>query len=433
MLLTIISAIVALSVLIIFHEFGHFIVAKRSGIRVEEFSLGLGPKIIGIKKGETTYRLSLIPLGGYVKLAGMDPKEIKGEQDEFASKRTPIKIAVILAGPVFNFVLAFFLFTTINFIFGIPTLPTTTVKSVGVQNFEPLQSGDQILAINGKEAHTWNDILELLSERDSSQCSIKREGVEQEVILPKSISLELEPLIPPIIGRVAKDGPAYRAGIQEGDLITKITTKEIEGKDTLVSIIEIKGWDSLVSVIHRNPKKEVSVEWLHNGNHREAKIIPDKEQALIDDKVIDVGMIKVLMKIERKPMGIRAFKLGFLQSIDTFVITLSIFKKLILRKISTKTLGGPLAIVKFAGESARWGLESFLTLMAFLSINLLILNIIPFPPLDGGQVLLILIEKIRRKPISERIITLIQNVGFALLMVLILYITINDITRWIKK
>ena len=433
MLLTIISAIIALSVLIIFHEFGHFIVAKRSGIRVEEFSLGLGPKIIGIKKGETTYRLSLIPLGGYVKLAGMDPKEIKGEPYEFTSKRTPIKIAVILAGPVFNFVLAFFLFTIINFIFGIPTLPTTTVKSVGVQNFEPLQSGDQILAINGKEAHTWNDILELLSERDSSQCSIKREGVEQEVILPKSISLELEPLIPPIIGKVAKDGPAYRAGIQEGDLITKITTKEIEGEDTLVSIIEIKGWDSLVSVIHRNPKKEVSVEWLHNGNHREAKIIPDKEQVLIDDKVIDVGMIKVLMKIERKPMGIRAFKLGFLQSIDTFVITLSIFKKLILRKISTKTLGGPLAIVKFAGESARWGLESFLTLMAFLSINLLILNIIPFPPLDGGQVLLILIEKIRRKPISERIITLIQNVGFALLMVLILYITINDITRWIKK
>ncbi len=117
MLLTIISAVIALSILIIFHEFGHFIVAKRSGIRVEEFSLGLGPKIIGIKKGETTYRLSLIPLGGYVKLAGMDPKEIKGEPYEFTSKRTPIKIAVILAGPVFNFVLAFFLFTIINFIF----------------------------------------------------------------------------------------------------------------------------------------------------------------------------------------------------------------------------------------------------------------------------------------------------------------------------
>ncbi len=432
MLLTIISAVIALSVLIIFHEFGHFIVAKRSGILVEEFSLGLGPKIIGIKKGDTTYRLSLIPLGGYVKLAGMEPKEVKGEPYEFAGKRPLIKIAVVLAGPVFNFVLAFFFFTLTTFIFGIPTLPTITVKSaVGTHHGASLQPGDQILAINGKEMQCWNDIIKLLYTTDSSQCIIKRDGEKLELTLPKS--LEIEPLISPVIGKVAKDGPAYRAGIQEGDLITKVVTEEITDKGTLKDTLEIKEWNTLVSVIRENPEKELSIGWLHNGNYREAQIVPDKEQALIDDEVKDIGAIKVLMEMGKEPIGISAFKIGFLQSVDTFILTLSFFKKLIFRKVSTKTLGGPIAIVKFVGESARWGLESFFTLIAFLSINLLILNIIPFPPLDGGQILLVLIEKIRRKPISERTISLVQNIGFALLMMLIVYISINDITRWIKK
>ncbi len=433
MLLTIISAVIAFSVLIVFHEFGHFIVAKRSGIKVEEFSLGLGPKIIGITKGDTIYKLSLIPFGGYVKLAGMDPKETKGEPYEFNSKRATIRIAVILAGPAFNFILAFIIFTITNSIIGLPTLPTTTIKSIeNCDSTTVLQSGDQILAINGEETHIWNDVLEGLANKDSSKCLIKREDAEFELTLPKSISSELVPLILPIIGKVAKDGPAYQAGIQDGDLITKLITTEILDKDTVIDTFEITEWDNITSIIHANPEKEVSIEWLRNENYMEAKVIPDKEQALIDDEVKDVGMIKVIMKMNREPIGISAFKFGFLQTVDTFILTLSFFKKLFLREVSTKNLGGPIAIVKFAGESAKWGIESFLMLVAFLSINLLILNLLPFPPLDGGQILLILIEKIRRKPISERTIAIVQNIGFVLLIALMLYVTTNDIVRLIK-
>lgn len=427
MLLTIISAIIALSVLIIFHEFGHFLIAKCSGIRVLEFSLGLGPKIIGIKKGETLYKLSWIPFGGFVKLAGMEPKEIKHEPYEFASKRTPIKTAVVAAGPVFNFILAFLIFTITAFIFGIPTLPTTTLKSAS----ELLKPGDKILAINDKKVKNWNTLLELLSRKDTSRCLIKRGEVEYELMLPKNIGLE--PLIPPIIGRVAKDGPAYHAGIQKGDLITKITTKEIKDKDTILLTTEIKDWDTLVSIIHRNPAKELSLGWLRHGAYMEAKLTPEPEQILIDDTLKEIGLIKVLMPTGRKLIGIRAFKLGLFETTGTVLLTFWTLKKLITGKIPFKTIGGPIAIVQFAGESAKWGIESFLSLLAFLSIALFIFNLIPFPPLDGGQVLLIFIERIKKSPISERTISLVQNIGFALLLILIFYITIvNDIPRLLK-
>ncbi|MCK4351946.1 RIP metalloprotease RseP [candidate division WOR-3 bacterium] len=419
MLLTIISAIIALSVLIIVHEFGHFIIAKRTGIRVDEFSLGLGPKIVGIKKGDTTYRLSLVPFGGYVKLAGMEPKEIKGEKNEFASKSVRVKIGVVSAGPIFNLILAFVIFTLSSFIFGIHELPTRIVKSAKCPQLEPL---DEIISINDIEVKTWNDIIKGIYEKDSAQCLIKRKEEKINITLhPTDEGFGLEPLILPITGKVKRGRPAWKAGIRENDLITKINNKEIQS------------WTNLTSIIQKNLGKEVSIGWLRDGNYMSAKVIPEKGQIPTEDnKLKDVGMIGIQMKTVRKPIEIGTFKEGFLRTTGTIVLTFSFLKKLITREVSSKALGGPLSIVRFAGWSARRGIEIFISFVAFISIQLFILNLIPFPPLDGGQILLIIIEKIRKKPISEKTINLIQNIGFACLMLLILYVTMNDILRIIK-
>lgn len=417
MISTIISAIIVLGVLIIFHEFGHFLFAKLTGIRVEEFSVGFGPKIIQIKKGETIYKLCLVPLGGYVKLAGMESKEILGEPYEFASKSTTVKIGTVIAGPIFNYVLALLLFIWVTLVFGVPSIPTRIVKSA---NNPQLQPRDEIILVNGEEVETWDDIIEKLSATDSAKCVIKRNGIESLVILSEAKTLALEPLIPPIMGKVVKNGPAWKAGIREGDSIIKVNN------DT------IQDWDSFVSIIHKNPGKELLIGWFRNGNYIEGKAVPDKEEALIDGEVQEIGMLKVQMQTGRKQIGIKAVKEGFIRTTGIVVLTFSFFEKLLTRKISHKTLGGPVAIIKFAAESAKWGIESLIIFIGLLSIQLFIFNLIPFPPLDGGQVLLIIIEKIKKSPISQRTIRLVQSIGFAILIMLIFYITINDIARILK-
>jgi len=254
------------------------------------------------------------------------------------------------------------------------------------------------------------------------KCLLQRNSNIQEISLIKTDSIKLEPLIPTVVGKVIKDGVAWRAGIREGDLITKINGQKI------------KEWDSLVSIIQQSPNKETSIEWSRNGVLSETKLIPAKEQMLDENnKIKDIGMIGVQIKTVRKSLGIRAFKEGFLRTIDTIAITFWFLGKLITGTIPSKALGGPVAIVKFAGQSARWGIDSFINLIAFLSVQLFILNLVPFPPLDGGQILLITIEKLKRKPISKKTITLIQNIGFGALLLFMAYVTLNDITRLITK
>lgn len=415
MVLMVISAIIVFGILIIFHEFGHFLFAKRAGIRVEEFSIGFGPKIIQIKKGETIYKLSLILFGGYVKLSGMEPKEVTGESYEFMSKSTFVKTGTVLAGPIFNYVLALIIFTCVALIFGIPTLPTKIVKSSSSTQF---QAGDEIVAIDDKKVEVWDDIIDKLLIKDSIKCVVKRENELIEVVLDRNSNLT--PLIPAVIGKVVKGGPAWKAGLRSGDLIVKVNEKNIPD------------WDSLVSIIRCNPGNELQIGWLRKDNYMEGKAVPIKEEALIDGKIQEIGMLKVQMCIAHRSIGAAAFKEGIMRTTGTTLLTFTFLKKLLTRKISPRTLGGPVAIVKFAGESARWGIQSLLLLIGFLSIQLFIFNLLPFPPLDGGIILLILIEKFKKSPISQQTIKWVQNIGFTLLILFIMYITMNDIARLIK-
>ncbi|MDD2889774.1 MAG: RIP metalloprotease RseP [bacterium] len=426
MILTLVSTLVVLSVLILFHEFGHFIVAKRSGIKVEIFSLGMGLRLIGIKKGDTDYRISLVPFGGYIKMAGEDLKDVKGEGNEFPSKSPGVRASVIVAGPVFNLVLAWVGFTIVSFMQGNSEIPTTFVQTPGKQI--NIQTGDKFVSVNGIETKTWNDVISGISKKDSVSCEIERNNEIQKVMVYGE-SLDIAPKILPIVGRVIKQGVAWKAGIRENDVINQIII------DSLKDTIQINNWDTLVTLIQNNARKEITFLWTRDSTSMSAVLVPEKKEYMDENnKIKEIGMVGVQLKTVRKPITlIGGFKDGFVRTWDVALLTLKFFKNLFAGKMSTKALGGPVSIGKFAGESARWGLDSFILLISFLSIQLFLLNLMPFPPLDGGQIFIIGIEKLQKRPVPEKTIILIQNIGFSLLMLFMVYVTFNDITRIFKK
>jgi regulator of sigma E protease len=407
MLLQIIGAIVVLSILIVFHEFGHFIVAKKAGIKVHEFSLGFGPKLIGIKRGDTEYKLSLIPLGGYVKLAGMDPGEIKGEKFEFASKSLGIRALTIFAGPFFNLILAFIFYFFIGIIFGVGVLNT---NKVGADSL-PLKALDEIITVNGKPTKTWDEIAREFSKRDTSLVTVVRDNDTIQVRVSKKIGIK--PFIPSLIAEVERDSPAWKAGLRKNDRIVKLDGKEITT------------WDNMVSIIQNSPEETLSVVWMRKGKMDSSLVIPKKEKAMIGDTIKEIGMIGVAMPMGKK----RSLAYGFYQTSYTISLTFSFIVDLVRKKVSPKYLGGPIAVVEFTGKILKLGISRFLSFIAYLSIGLFILNLIPLPPLDGGQLLLLLIEKIRGRALTEKGIIAVQNIGFAFLFFIMIYVTFNDITR----
>lgn len=352
MVFTIFSAIIVLGLLIFVHELGHFLAAKRMGVRVEVFSLGFGPKLFGIIKGETEYRLSLIPLGGFVKLYGEHPEtlsQVVEREKAFAFKKTWQKAFIVISGPLANFILAFLafwlLFSIIGKTYTSPKvgdlLPNSPAEKVG------LKKGDLILEINGKKIKAFEDILLELRKGDDLR--------EFEVKVKRGDEILVFQIVPEYVDGVT-----------------------IFGKKSKVPMLGIK---SSSEVIHE-------------------KTNPLSALILACEKVYDIT-----------------------------ALTLTALYKLITGEIPFSSLGGPLTIGKFAGESARMGLVAYITFMALLSINLGVLNILPLPMLDGGHLVIFGIESLRRRPLSLKTQELIFKVGLILIIGLSLAVFYNDILR----
>ena len=423
---TVLSFLFVLGVLVFVHELGHFLVAKKAGIKVEQFSLGYPPKAFGIYWGETEYCISWLPLGGYVKVAGMSDfgsETVKGEPWEFQSKPRWIQMSVMAAGPAMNFILGFLLILVVRIGAGEYTFMNSThvgrVEEASALHTAGLRPGDRVISINGNLVVDWEDLAKALAQTDGSDVNIEVIRAGEQIFLIASLeasneALGIDPFIPSGVGSVLPGHPAEGIGLSPGDLITAVNGTPV-----------IQWWE-MSKIISANPDREIELRWDRNGDELSARITPRSEQVNGET----VGRIGIGMPMERTPVNLdKAVRssgqdmIGFTTAIFSFV------KRLVSGQESGRALAGPVAIAQMAGQSAERGWEQLLSFMALLSINLAVLNLLPIPMLDGGHLTIMSVEAITRKNLSIRQKEILQQVGFAFLLFLMIYVTLSDISR----
>ena len=449
MIVTILAFLFVLAFSITIHEFGHFLIAKLCKIPVEKFSIGYGPPLIRKQIGETDFRIAYFPLGGYVKIAGEEEGEItqkggtKGTEHEAQNTRSteiteeeaqngrtvatfyeaPIyqRVLIVLAGPLFNIFSAFFVFVIILAGFGILVNPymSITVEDGSAAEMAGLMDSDSIVMVAGNTVSYWDEMSDVLSENEGQEVSIGvvRAGEYVEKQLDVDIgNIGVQPIVPPILGSLKLDGPAQKAGMRQGDRILKIG-------DT-----EIASWNQMVDTVRRSIDVPLDFVWLHEGEQKSATITPTAVYDPISEDT--VGQVGAIMPLQRRHVGvIDAVSMSAERSVEVIWLTLKTLYQLIIGRISRRAIGGPIAIARLSGESARWGFENLLGLLAIISINLGLINLFPIPVLDGGHVVISVIEAARRKRFSKRTRIIIQQVGYAIILLLIVFVTFNDITR----
>ena len=423
-----------LGVLVFVHELGHFLVAKKSGIRVETFSLGFPPKAVGIKIGETEYCLSWLPLGGYVKMAGMDdfaPEEGKGKPWEFQSKPRWIQMAVLIAGPAMNFLLGFLLLLTLRMAAGEDAfLDDSRVGEVQINSpfyTAGLRPGDRILTIGNTAVNDWEEMEDafLLNAGDVVPVEIERiPAYRSDMTERLAISVDLTSFpreglglgyyITAEVGAVMPGMPAAEIGLQPGDVVTSVNG------------VPVTMWWEMSREISAQPGEEISLTWQRNDEEMTAQIIP-ASQTLYGETV---GRIGINPASKRNPISF--FKAVRRSATETINLSTAIFgfvKGIVIGEQSSKNLAGPVGIFQLVGQSAERGFSFLLWFMALLSINLGVLNLLPIPVLDGGHLTILAIEGIIRRDLSARHKAWLQQAGFAFLLFLIIYVTFNDIGR----
>ncbi len=423
-----------LGVLVFVHELGHFLVAKKSGIRVEAFSLGYPPKAIGVKIGETEYCLSWLPLGGYVKVAGMADfghEEGKGKPWEFQSKPRWIQMAVMVAGPAMNFFLGFLLLLILRMAAGeYAFLDDSRVGEVKIDSpfyTAGLRPGDRILTVGNTAVNDWEEMVDafLLQTGDVVPVEIERisayrsDMTERLMISVDLTSLPREGLglgyyMTTEVGAVMPGMPAAEIGLQPGDVITSVNG------------IPVTMWWEMSREISAQPGVEISLTWQRNGEEMTKQIIP-ASQTLNGETV---GRIGIDSASKRNPIPF--FKAVRRSATETINLSTAIFgfvKRLVIGQESSSALAGPVGIFQMVGQSAERGFSYLLWFMAMLSINLGVLNLLPIPMLDGGHLTILAIESIIRRDLSARHKAWLQQAGFAFLLFLIIYVTFNDIGR----
>ena len=424
---TVISFLLVLGVLIFIHELGHFAVAKWANVGVERFSLGFGPRLIKVKRKETEYCISLIPFGGYVKMVGESQDEEVKEEDEkrsFSGKPLNLRALIVAAGSVMNLVLALFLFPLI-FMLGIE-VPAYIDKPAVIGYVAKgeagdkagLKKGDTIEGINSKKVATWEDFFrELTLNPDKSlSISISRDSTVSTVTFPSEIlntGMGVYPLIPPVIGDVSKGFPAEKAGLKSGDVI-----KTVDG-------MPISHWVELQEIIKQSAGKKVFL--IERGEKSfQVEIVPVYNGEL---KAYIIGVMQGEDTVVKRHGFFESVRLGLSRALDMVVLLFVVIKGLIVGTYSVNTLGGPIMIAQVAGRAAESGIVELFSIIAFLSLQLGIINLLPIPVLDGGHLFFFLIEKIRGKPLSEKIVSISQQIGMTLLIALMVFVTWNDILR----
>lgn len=443
---TIVAFVAVLGILILVHEFGHFLVARLAGVGVERFSVGFGPVVWRYRGTQTEYCLSAVPLGGYVKMMGDDENPLEGGKTgqvdparAFNNKPLPVRFLIVLAGPVMNGVLAVVIFALVFMLLGRPVAPATVGRLTdgGPAARAGLSVGDRIVAVDGRPVRYWEDILRAVQDLrgETLQFTVKSDGNERNVgVTPaKSKARDLfgdereawdigaRPFAAPVIGEVLVGLPAERAGLKSGDEVVAI-----EGKP-------VRTWDDLAESIHERPGKPTRLDVKRGAETLTVSVIPTvmKDRGP-DGKEIEVGRIGVgpaaaTAFVRSNPVA--AVWEGAARTAEVTELTALGLYKIAVGQLDRRNIGGPIQIAVTAGEQARQGLPSLAFFTAVISVNLFLLNLLPVPMLDGGHLLFFACEAVLGRPLSVKKREVAQQVGFVLLMLLMVYAVYNDLDR----
>lgn len=447
MLITIVSTVVLLSILILVHELGHFFAAKFVNIQVPRFSLGFGKALWGFRVGETEFVLSAIPLGGYVKMAGMEDDEaaeaLEGPgaaEDEvdpertFDSKSIPARVLVISAGVIMNLLFAWLVFTGIRFAWGNQRITETRVSVAGsaVRPASPqlgaIPEGARLVSVNGRPVREWNDLATGLETAPDAAELRFADAPAVTLRLPADRTKRaealagLEPYTPAVVQQVIRGRPAARAGLKPGDRVAAVNGAPV------------RSWQELVRVINASPGKPLRLSVLRGGKAVDLTVTPEASSDRdAQGKRITVGKVGAAsggpaVVSERVGPG-RAVLDGAVQTWDTTVYVADILRQLLTGQISARNMGGLLSIGEASGETARLGLQVWLFFLATFSVNLAVLNLLPIPILDGGHLMFLGFEAVRGRPLSVEARVRLSQVGLVLVVALMLWANGNDVVR----
>lgn len=429
------SVTVVLGVMIFVHEWGHFVAAKLCGVRVDVFSLGFGTRLWGFKRGDTDYRISALPFGGYVRMAGDNPLEERtGESYEFLSQPRWNRFFIAVAGPTMNILLAFFIFWGIFWIGGIPT-PTylrqaPVVSAVAHNSTLPqgVQTGDTIVSINGVKTPSWNKADDLVAKLNSGEpvtLVVSRSGQEQTLDLkvpPKSALEDLlgYPYIAPVADEIAIGYPAEKAGLRSGDVFVSV-----DGKSIVT-------WPQMVDAVRHSDGHPLDIVVRRDSANQPFTITPMHGMDLDGQMVWQIGLSgKTDSDYERLPLRESVSQATY-ATIGGCRQIMDVLGGLFTGKVSVRQLQGVVGIARESGRAAERGPEDLLMLTAVISLNLGLLNLLPIPILDGGHVLLLAIEGLLRRDLSISFKERFVQVGLVFLLAIFGFVMYSDILKLIQ-
>ena len=454
---TILAFAVCLGSLIVFHELGHYLVARWCGVKVLRFSVGMGKVVWSRRVGpdQTEWAISLLPLGGYVKMldaregdiSALPPEDLKRE---FTRQNVWKRIAIVAAGPLANFLIAIILFTGL-YMYGVEE-PTSKISVRGVEvaaETTPawragLRGGDVVTAINEHPVAVWSELrwelIQATVDKTEARIAVERPGQGRfNFVLPASAlaALNLEGDVPselgiavsrpaPVVQQVVAGGPADRAGLRAGDLLLSVDDAPVA--DGI----------AFIDIMRASPGKTLTVALRRDGQPLTLAVAPQPEPAPADEKngkgTVTVGKIGAyvalapdMIRVPSSPLA--ALGKSVLRVWDTCAMTLKMIGKMITGEASLKNITGPITIADYAGQTARMGVASYLSFIAFISISLGVMNLLPIPVLDGGHLLYYSLEVLTGRSVPERVGEIAQRLGMGLLLTLMLLAVFNDVAR----
>jgi len=431
---TILAFLFVLGVLIFVHELGHFVMARRLGVRVLTFSLGFGPKVLKVTRDGIEYCVSAIPLGGYVKMAGENPDDPRtGRPDEFLSKSKWERFQILIAGPAMNIVLAIVVMAVVLAqgaevpayqdappVVG-AVLPASPAEQVGIR------PGDRLLSVAGRDVATWEQFFVAIGTKPNRDVALtlRRDGQEVSLTVRPTSQTRYEvgdigvlPDVSPSIRSVTSGDPGDRAGLEAGDVVYAVNGQRVVLAGQLSEVISKNAGHPIVVTIRRR------------GEQRDITVTPEKRGAR---GVVGIAISNATKTF--KPGPLQAVKLSFQRNLEFSGLIFQTVGGLLVGQTSPRQLMGPVAIAQLSGESAEAGWLALFTLMASISLNLGILNLLPIPVLDGGHIFIMALEGVARRDFSMQVKERLFMAGFVLLMLLMVTVVYNDLTRitWIER